>query len=183
MKPRNRKGFGASSFVGAAHKFRPNGVRISTCASRISTSRRLDFVSYIAVAGQRAIHREARVCSESGLPSSLLRSYAETGKSRAPTIMPCLPPVPRKRWRGFLHVAILYAARSPGSCIILCNRVVSQLSLLHHSLRLCRPAGLESSARLCRGRAALQMKTRHAARVKGQTGVCPVKDENTPCGV
>ena len=28
-----------------------------------------------------------------------------------------------------------------------------------------------------------KMKTRHAARVNGQTGVRPVKDENTPCGV
>ena len=95
-----------------------------------------------------------------------LRCYAATPRQESP--VPdnnalstfCAP----KKMVRLFHVATLYAARSTGSCIILCNRVVSQLTLLHHSLRLCRPAGLESSAQLCCGRVALQ-------------------NENTSCGV
>ena len=53
-----------------------------------------------------------------------------------------------KKMARLLHVATLYAARSTGSRIILCNRVVLQLTLLHHSLRLCRPAGLDAAGGL-----------------------------------
>ena len=150
MKPRNRKGFGASSFAGFARKFRPNEVRISTCGAGFRPAAGWISFSY----GRYNVIKN--------------HSLGDKRPFTHPKVN---------------HIATLYAARSTGSRIILCNRVVSQLTLLHHSLRLCRPAGLKSRAQLCCGRVVLQMKTRQAARVKGQTGVCPVKDENTPCGV
>ena len=81
-----------------------------------------------------------------------------------------------KKMARLLHVATLYAARSTGSRIILCNRVVPQLTLLHHSLRLYRPAGLESSEQ-----AVPRIQNENAP--EGASEVCPVKDENTLCGV